>query len=196
MFFVLYASIMDDRMIESHNKIEDPGGGTTWLLTKLGHYIKNLRFWYNLLTFSDNCGASPTSSPNGCSTTVIRIEKRTIKKQTVFKSYWKIHANVYKKLLHCVKSVQILSFLCSVFSRFQSKYGKMRNRKNSVFGHFSCSDMQPYMVENVLKRINNHCLKDARIRENTGQWKPVFSHILHSESMFVQFRILNTKLVE
>ena len=67
-------------------------GETTWLLTKSGHYIKNLHFWYNLLTFSDNCGATPTSAPNGCSTTVIRIEKKTIKKQTFFKSYWKIHA--------------------------------------------------------------------------------------------------------
>ena len=141
-------------------------GETTWLLTKSGHYIKNLHFWYNLLTFSDNCGATPTSAPNGCSTTVIRIEKKTIKKQTVFKSYWKIHAT-------------------RIWAITLREKWKIQNRKSSLFGHFSCSDMQPYMVENVLKRINNHCLKDARIRENTGQWKPVFSHILHSESMFV-----------
>ena len=38
--------------------------------------------------------------------------------------------------LDCVKSVQIRSFFCSVFSRIQSKYGKIRTRKNSVFGHF------------------------------------------------------------
>ena len=108
----------------------------------------------------------------------------------------KFMQHIYAKLLHCVKSVQILSFLCSVFSRIQSEYGKIQNRKSSVFGHFSCSDMQPYMVENLLKRINYHCLKDARIRGNTGQWKPVFSHILHSESMFVQFKTLSTKLIE
>ena len=42
--------------------------------------------------------------------------------------------------VHCVKSVQIRSFFWSVFSRIhriQSKYGKIRTRKNSVFGHFS-----------------------------------------------------------
>ena len=36
---------------------------------------------------------------------------------------------------HCVKSVQIRSFFWSVFSRIQSECGKIRTRKNSVFGH-------------------------------------------------------------
>ena len=50
---------------------------------------------------------------------------------------------------HCVKSVQIRSFLWSVFSRIRTEYGeilriqsecgKIRTRKNSVFGHFSRS---------------------------------------------------------
>ena len=40
-------------------------------------------------------------------------------------------------LSHCVKSAQIRSFFWSVFSRIQSKYRKIRTRKNSVFGHFS-----------------------------------------------------------
>ena len=34
---------------------------------------------------------------------------------------------------HCVKSVQVRKFFCSVFSR-------IRTRKNSVFGHFSHSE--------------------------------------------------------
>ena len=38
--------------------------------------------------------------------------------------------------LHCVKSVQIRSFLWSVFSPNAGKYGP---EKNSVFGHFSHS---------------------------------------------------------
>ena len=38
-----------------------------------------------------------------------------------------------------MKSVQIRSFFWSVFSCIQSEYGKIRTRKNSVFGHFSCS---------------------------------------------------------
>ena len=40
---------------------------------------------------------------------------------------------------HCVKSVQIRSFLWLVFSCIQSEYRKVRTRKNSVFGHFSRS---------------------------------------------------------
>ena len=41
---------------------------------------------------------------------------------------------------HCVKRVQIKSFFRSVFSCIQSDYRKMRNRKNSVSGHFPRSD--------------------------------------------------------
>ena len=37
------------------------------------------------------------------------------------------------KKIHCVKSVQIRSFFCSVFFRNQFEYGKIRTRKNSVF---------------------------------------------------------------
>ena len=40
---------------------------------------------------------------------------------------------------HCVNSVQIRSFFWSIFSCIQSKCGKIRTRKNSVFGHFSRS---------------------------------------------------------
>ena len=40
---------------------------------------------------------------------------------------------------HCVKSVQLRSVFWSLFSRIQSKYGKIRTRKNSVFRHFSHS---------------------------------------------------------
>ena len=42
--------------------------------------------------------------------------------------------------VHYVKSVQIRIFFWSAFSRIhpiQSKYGKTRTRKNSVFGNFS-----------------------------------------------------------
>ena len=42
--------------------------------------------------------------------------------------------------VHYMKSVQIRIFFWSAFSRIhriQSKYGKTRTRKNSVFGHFS-----------------------------------------------------------
>ena len=41
-----------------------------------------------------------------------------------------------------VKSVQIRSFFWSVFSCIQPEYGKIRTRKNSVFGNFSRSVYQ------------------------------------------------------
>ena len=63
---------------------------------------------------------------------------------------------------HCVKSVQIRSFFWSLFScirteyedllRIQSKYRKIRTRKNSARGHFSSSE---YYV-NLNKMINYH----------------------------------------
>ena len=57
------------------------------------------------------------------------------------------------KNIHCVKSVQIVSFFWSVFSRIRTENGdfrskspysvpirEVRTRKNSVFGRFSRSD--------------------------------------------------------
>ena len=42
------------------------------------------------------------------------------------------------KQRHCMKSVQIQSFFYSVSLRIQSECGKIRTRKNSVFGHMHC----------------------------------------------------------
>ena len=44
-----------------------------------------------------------------------------------------------KSSLHCVKSVQIRSYLFLYFVnlRIQSEYRKIQTRNNSVFGHFS-----------------------------------------------------------
>ena len=42
---------------------------------------------------------------------------------------------------HGVKSVRIRSYFWSLFSCIQSEYRKIRTRNNSVFGNFSCSDM-------------------------------------------------------
>ena len=39
-------------------------------------------------------------------------------------------------IFHCVKSLQIRSFFWSVFSCIQSKYRKIRTRKNSIFVQF------------------------------------------------------------
>ena len=48
-----------------------------------------------------------------------------------------IEDNCYER--YCVKSVQIRSFFWSVFFRIRTEYGKIRTRKNSVFGNFSQS---------------------------------------------------------
>ena len=48
--------------------------------------------------------------------------------------------SVHKVDIHCVKSVQTRSFFWSLFSRIQCEFGKIRNRKNPVYGHLSHSD--------------------------------------------------------
>ena len=63
--------------------------------------------------------------------------------------------------IHRVKSVQIRSCLWSVFSRIrtkygdlfrtQSKYGNIRSRKKSVFGHFSRSVLLKFQFEKPLQ---------------------------------------------
>ena len=44
---------------------------------------------------------------------------------------------VRNKPIHRTKNVHIRSFFWSVFSRIQTEYGKIKNRKNSAFGHFT-----------------------------------------------------------
>ena len=41
-----------------------------------------------------------------------------------------------KKMLHCVKRVQIGSYFWFIFSCIQSEYRKIRTRINCLFGHF------------------------------------------------------------
>ena len=42
---------------------------------------------------------------------------------------------------HCMKSVQIQSFFCFVFSYVRTEYREIRTRKNSVFRQFSSSNL-------------------------------------------------------
>ena len=46
---------------------------------------------------------------------------------------------IEQNITHCLKSVQIRSYFWSVFSCIRTEYRKIRNRNNSVFGHFSRS---------------------------------------------------------
>ena len=85
---------------------------------------------------------------------------------------------------HCVKSAQIRSFSWSVFSYIQSKYGKIRTRKNSISGHFSWSvkhmenDLQwrRYLVLVVLEILSPYEHVLATLQEKqTGSVPPLYS---------------------
>ena len=56
---------------------------------------------------------------------------------------------------HCVKSVQIRNYFWSVFSCIESKYRKMQTINNSVFGHFSRSDIINDSLKKMLENTEN-----------------------------------------
>ena len=60
---------------------------------------------------------------------------------------------------HCVKNVQIRSYIWSVFSCIQFKYRKIRIRNNSVFGHFSRSGSLRFTLVDLwgLHIVENCC---------------------------------------
>ena len=58
-------------------------------------------------------------------------------------------------LYYFLKSGQIRSFFWSVVSRIQSEYGKIRTRRNSVFGHFSRSVPIMYKIFKLEGSIYN-----------------------------------------
>ena len=62
--------------------------------------------------------------------------------------------------IHCVKSVQIRSCFCSVFSWIRTDNRKVRTRNNSVFGHFSRSDsfQELYFFWYFFTTLNIFCL--------------------------------------
>ena len=65
--------------------------------------------------------------------------------------------------MHCVESVQIRSFSPnteSLFYRIQSKYGEIRTRKNSVFGHFSHSDERSVIDNKIFRKAVKPALSD------------------------------------
>ena len=85
--------------------------------------------------------------------------------------------NLRNPVYHCVKSVQIRCFFCSVFSHIRTEYGKIRTRKNTVFGHFSRS------VQIDLKLKRNHL-----------RWSPCKSKsCLKASSNYDQLFIKKTK---
>ena len=63
----------------------------------------------------------------------MRIQGQYCTRHKIFQKY----SPSISSIQHCVKCVQIRSFFWSVFPRIRTEYGKIRTRKNSVFGHFS-----------------------------------------------------------
>ena len=57
--------------------------------------------------------------------------------------------NPSRKSKYCVKSLEIRSYFWSVFSCIQSEFKKIQTRNNSVYGHFSRSEVGLYEVESV-----------------------------------------------
>ena len=71
-------------------------------------------------------------------------------------------------MLHCVKSVQIRSFFCSLFSHIQTECGKIRTSKNSVFGHFTHYINKKQFVKKV--HATAIILRNIRFWQMTGQF--------------------------
>ena len=80
-----------------------------------------------------------------CESLLLNLRDFGFSKWTSNQQWQKVDNKEQKKIPnvppnHWMKSVQIQSFPWSVYSRIQSECGKIRTRKNSVFGHFSCSE--------------------------------------------------------
>ena len=106
--------------------------------------------------------------------------------------------NFFTKLNHYVKSAQIRRFFLSVFSRIRTKYGKIRTRKNSVFGHFShiVSDLKEFLI--LIKTFQSSILVYMLNLNFSFRYIYVFKYLLEfsqsfkSIHVFTSYRILTT----
>ena len=62
----------------------------------------------------------------------------------------------------------IRSFFWSVFSRIRTEYGKIRARKNSIFGHFSRSvcTQQSHIAQQIVSRFQLHFVSQLNSKES------------------------------
>ena len=74
------------------------------------------------------------------------IRKKHVQQACVFRSK-KITYRKCEVTLHYVKNVQIRSFFWSMFFLVHSEYKKIWTRKNSVFGHFSRSEISTEYID-------------------------------------------------
>ena len=90
----------------------------------------------------------------------------------VFGEFVQLKHLVETNYRNCLKSVQIQNFFWSVFSRILTEYGKIRTRKNSVFGHFPHSACFGHKTEFsfnyknllLLKKQNQYAQKFKRVK--------------------------------
>ena len=105
---------------------------------------------------------------------------------------------------HYVKSVQIRSFFCSVFSRIRTEYGeilqenagkyecgKIRTRKNSIFKHFSDTENVQRMASKWLQQsffyrtllgdcfCSIHVLICSQSLEKFASWTVKLEKVIH-----------------
>ena len=98
---------------------------------------------------------------------------------------------------HCMKSVQMQSYLWSVFPVFglnteiygvnlsiQSEYRKIRTRNNSVFGHFSCSDWNCNPNQNIWNKAN----KSSKIGQDKKTLISAFAQLFNHYCQSFVFR--------
>ena len=78
----------------------------------------------------------------------------------VFGEFVQLKHLVETNYRNCLKSVQIQNFFWSVFSRMLIEYGKIRTRKNFVFGHFPHSACFGHKIEFSFNYKNFYCLRN------------------------------------
>ena len=102
------------------------------------------------------------------------------------------------------KNIRMQSYFWSVFSCIQSKYRKMRIRNNSVFEHFSRSDMQPWCTSrndenNVWRYATDFINKNKTARNIYIKLKiliKLFTIVANFNCIFINFIFLLVVLRE
>ena len=92
--------------------------------------------------------------------------------------FYKISTLFYS---HCAIKVKIRSFFWPVFSHIQSKYGKIRTRKNSVFGHFLRSESRKTnKLESLLGKVEGcRIFLNSDSQPNTLSWEICVNVCVH-----------------
>ena len=92
-----------------------------------------------------------------------------------------------------MKSVQIRSFFWSLFFRIRTKFGKIRTRKNFVFGHFSHRRLYKLgVMKIILLRKFSHCILYRDVTISNLPW--ILSSIRKNQLRFDQCSVMKIKI--